>query len=180
MANDSSDDYALLNRLADECNARYRRGERPSLREYRRFVCLSTVLAAFIVSLTFSATLLDLTYEGTWSPQSVAKIASVLKAQTGGADEVMSGGVIWELQALRRPFRMISHPMALERITQERRAILEGAIVTRPPKAIILDGYTEKTYMRLSGLAEFVNARYQFKSAAAPAAFPVKLYRLRE
>jgi 4-amino-4-deoxy-L-arabinose transferase-like glycosyltransferase len=154
---------------------------RPSLREYGRFVCLSTVLAAFVVSVSFSATLLGLTYDSIWSPQSVEKIASDLKAQTGGADEVMSGGVIWELQASRRPFKMISHPLVFEYgITEEQRAMIEGAMVARPPKAIILDGYTEKTYMRVPRLAEFVNARYQFESAAGPAVFPVRLYRLKE
>ena len=76
-----------------------------------RFVCLSTVLAALVVSVSFSATQLGLRYDSIWSPQSVEKIASDLKAQTGVADEVMSGGVIWELQASRRPFQMISHPM---------------------------------------------------------------------
>ena len=34
MAADSSERYVLLNRLADEFAARYRRGERPSLQEY--------------------------------------------------------------------------------------------------------------------------------------------------
>jgi 4-amino-4-deoxy-L-arabinose transferase-like glycosyltransferase len=154
---------------------------RPSLGEYRRFVCVSTVFAAFVISVSFSAIQLGLKYDSTWSPQSVETIASDLKVQTGGADKVMSGGVIWELQASRRPFELISHPLALEhRITQEQRATIEGAIVTRPPKAIILDGYTEKTYMRIPGLAELVNARYQFESAAGPALFPVKLYRLKE
>jgi 4-amino-4-deoxy-L-arabinose transferase-like glycosyltransferase len=154
---------------------------RPSLWKYGRFVCLSSVLAAFLVSVSFSGTLLDLKYNSIWSPQSVEKMASDLRAQTGGGDEVISGGVIWELQASRRPFQMISHPMVLEyRITQEQRAVLEEAIMTRPPKAIILDGYTEKTYMRLPRLTEFVEARYQFESAAGPAVFPVRLYLLKE
>jgi len=159
-----------------------RENARPSLREYGKFVCLSIVLAAFVVSVSFSATLLGLTYDSIWSPQSVKKIASDLKTQTGGGDEVMSGGVIWELQALRRPFQMISHPLAFEyRITQKQRAMIEGAIVTRPPKTIILDGYTEMTYMRrVPRLQEFVKARYQFESAAGPAVFPVRLYRLKE
>src|SRR6516165_6915121 len=34
MAADSSERYVLLNRLADEFAARYRKGERPSLQEY--------------------------------------------------------------------------------------------------------------------------------------------------
>ncbi len=154
---------------------------RPSLREYGKFVCLSIVLAAFVVSVSFSATVLSLTYDSPWSPQSVEKIASDLKAQTGGADEVMSGGVIWELQALRRPFQMISHPMVFERpITRERKAMIETAIVTRPPKAIIMDGYTETTYMRVLRLTELIDARYQLESIAGPAAVPVRLYRLKE
>src|SRR5207247_5687236 len=34
MADDSSERFVLLNHLADEFAARYRRGERPSLQEY--------------------------------------------------------------------------------------------------------------------------------------------------
>ncbi len=154
---------------------------RPSLREYGKFVCLSSVLAAFVVSVSFSATVLGLTYDSTWSPQAVEKIAMDLRAQTGDADEVISGGVIWEFQALRRPFQMISHPMELENpLTQEQKAMIESAIVRRPPKAIILDGYTETTYARVLRLAELVDARYQFESTAGPATVPVKLYRLKE
>jgi len=157
-------------------------GERaPSLPEYRRFVCVSAVSAAFIVSITFSAIQLSLRYDSIWSPQSVETISSELKALTDRADEVMSGGVIWELQASRKPFHRISHPLQFEyRMTQEERAMIEEALMTRPPKVIILDGYTEKTYFRDPQLLEVVDAKYQFERAAGPAVFPVKLYRLRD
>jgi Dolichyl-phosphate-mannose-protein mannosyltransferase len=150
-------------------------------REYEKFVCLSTVLAALVVSVSFSAIQLSLSYDSTWSPESVEKIASDLKAQTVAADEVMSGGVIWELQASRRPFQMISHPMRLEKpLTPEQRATIDRALVTRPPKAIILDGYTETTYTHVLRLEELVNARYQLEATAGPAAVPVRLYLLKE
>jgi hypothetical protein len=153
----------------------------PSLPEYGRFVCLSVVSAAFVVSISFSAIQLGLRYDSIWSPQSVDTISSELKALTDRADEVMSGGVIWELQASRRPFHMISHPLRFEYgMTQKERAMIDGALVTRPPKAIVVDGYTEKTYFRASQLAELVDAKYQFERAAGPAVFPVKLYRLKD
>jgi hypothetical protein len=139
------------------------------------------VSAAFVVSISFSAVQLGLRYDSIWSPQSVDTISSDLKALTDRADEVMSGGVIWELQASRRPFRMISHPLQFEYgMTQEERVMIEQALLTRPPKAIVVDGYTEKTYFRAPQLAELVDARYQLERSAGPAVFPVKLYRLKD
>jgi 4-amino-4-deoxy-L-arabinose transferase-like glycosyltransferase len=155
----------------------------PPLRDYGRFVCLSIILACLVVSVSFSGTLLGLRYDSIWSPQSLDKIASDLKAQTDDHDEVMSGGVIWELQALRRPFQMITHPLNFEEsISDQQKATIEQAALARPPKAIILDGYTEKTYFRASLLMELLDKRYQFVSSAGPSVFPepVKLYRLKE
>ncbi|HEV8620721.1 MAG TPA: serine hydrolase, partial [Nitrospiraceae bacterium] len=151
---------------------------RPSLRNYGKFVRLSIVLASFVVSISFSAHLMDLTYDSTWSPQSVEKIASYLKTQTSHADEVMSGAVIWELQAQRRPFHMVSHPLGFEYgISEGKKAAIELAAATRPPKAIVLDGNTETTYMRhIPSLMELLEAKYRLLATVGPASYPIRVY----
>jgi len=155
---------------------------RPSLAGYGKFVSLSIVVASFVVSVSFSAILLDLAYDSTWSPQSVEKIASHLKAQTSDGDDVMSGAVIWEVQASRRPFHMISHPLAFEYgMSEEKKATIQLAAASHPPKAIILDGYTEKIYFRqVPSLNELLSSRYQFVTATGPPGPHVRLYRLND
>jgi hypothetical protein len=160
----------------------FMRGKVPlPFRSFGRFVACSLVLSSMVVSISFAATVLDLAYGSMWSPRSVEMIVSELRAQTGEADEVMSGGVIWEVQASRRPFQMISHPMEfLHGISEEQKAVIERAVVARPPRAIILDGYTETTFMRVPLLVELLKSRYQFVGAAGPATVSVRMYRLIE
>jgi 4-amino-4-deoxy-L-arabinose transferase-like glycosyltransferase len=159
-----------------------REKDQPALRHYGRFVCLSLVLASFVVNISFSGTLLSPTYNAEWSPELVGKIASYVKAETEPADEVISGAVIWEFQALRRPFQMISHPFELEFATADRKVAIGRAVAMRPPKVIILDGWTERLYIRqIPSLTELLAKRYRLvPMAAGPAAFEVKVYRLKE
>jgi len=126
--------------------------------------------------------LFDLPYESTWPPQSVEKIASYVKAQTRDTDEVMSGAVIWEFQASRRSFQMISHPLAFQYgMPEGKKVAIERAAMTRPPKVIVVDSYTEKIYIRqVPRLEELLHARYQFVTDAGPASQPVRVYRLAE
>jgi hypothetical protein len=140
------------------------------------------VLASFVVNASFSGTLLRPTYNAEWSPELVGKIASYVKAETTKADEVISGAVIWEFQASRRPFQMISHPFELEFATADRKAAIARAAEERPPKVIILDGWTERLYIRqIPSLSGLLSERYRLVPiAAGPAAFEVKVYRLKE
>jgi len=150
----------------------------PSLGSYAKFLGLSIVLGSFLVSVSYSADKLNLAYNSAWSPQSVENVAKFLKAHTRDGDEVMSGAVIWELQASRRPFQMISHPLGfIYGMSEEKKATITLAARTRPPKVIILDGYTEKTYMRrVPSLKELLKERYQLMTTEGPAKYPVRIY----
>ena len=156
--------------------------DQPALRHYGRFVCLSMVLASFVVNVSFSGTLLSPTYNAEYSPELVGKIASYVKAETEPADEVISGAVIWEFQASRRPFQMISHPFELEFATEDRKIAIARAAAMRPPKVIILDGWTEMLYFRhIPSLTELLDKRYRrVPMATGPSSWEVKVYRLKE
>jgi 4-amino-4-deoxy-L-arabinose transferase-like glycosyltransferase len=156
--------------------------DQPRLRDCAKFVGLSLVLASFVVNASFSGTLLRPTYNAEWSPELVGKIASYVKAETNKADEVISGAVIWEFQASRRPFQLISHPFELEFASENRKLAIGRAAAERPPKVIILDGWTERLYIRqIPSLTELLSQRYRLVPiAAGPAAFEVKVYRLKE
>lgn len=150
-----------------------------SLKEYTRFMCSFIMLGAFIFSIVYSAGKLTRSYDSNWSTEALKKISAYLKSNTSPTDTVMSGAVIWELDAQRRPFLNISHPLALGAgIPNQDLEKLERELKERPPEIIILDGVTEKTYFGLvKWLKGFLDARYLPVFEAAPARQPVRVYR---
>jgi len=152
---------------------------RPTIKGYLRFLSFSLVLGAMVLSLTYSASRLTLAYDSNWSPLALKKTSAYLRDNTQSNDTVMSGAVIWELQALRKPFLGISHPLSLEgRISEKERERLEAEIKANPPEVIILDSFTEKTYFRqVPRLRDFISLRYELVYTAEPARHPVQVYR---
>jgi len=155
---------------------------RPSLAGYRKFVTASIVWASFIVSVSYSATLLTTTYDNSWSPEVVETVASYLREHTKNQDEVMSGGVIWEFQASRKPFQTISHPLIFGRGGPEvKRLFLKAASESSPPNVIILDGYTEMLYMEnFPFLRGLLQTSYNLVLEAGPKVHAVQIYQLKE
>ena len=151
------------------------------LRRYVDFVCVSLVLASLAVNVSYSGTLLNPTYNAEWSPEAVKKIASYIRAETESTDEIISGAVIWEFHAARLPFQLVAHPFELEFAAPARKEEIARVAAVRPPKVIILDGWTERLYLRhIPSLTELIAERYQLVPiVAGPAAFDVKVYRLR-
>ncbi|MEW6571478.1 MAG: hypothetical protein AB1390_09935, partial [Nitrospirota bacterium] len=153
-----------------------------TVERYAMYSGHSLVLGAFIVSLNLSAMTMDLKYDNVWSPESVKETAAYLKAQTDVDDEILSGAVIWELQANRRPFQSISHPLKfIFSISQKEKECIIRGLRTSPPKVIILDGYTEKTYIhQIPWIAQCLETGYALGSIAGPARHPVRIYQLCE
>ena len=151
---------------------------RLTVKEYLKFISFALVLGAFALSLTYSANRLTLKYDSVWSTAAVERTAAYLKNNTSPTDTVLSGAVIWELQALRKPFLDITHPLGLEhQIPEKRRERIETAIRDHPPQVIILDGYTERTYLKqVSWLSNLLRLKYRSVHTAEPARYPVQVY----
>jgi hypothetical protein len=155
---------------------------RPLRGDYLRFVTLSIAAAALVVSISRSALLLNVAYDTPWSPESLKTIVTYLRNNTRPGDEVMSGAVIWEFQALRRPFHMISHPLVFEfPVWPEKQNEIRAAIAANPPKIIILDGFTEKSYFRqFPSIPDLLHREYQLVLTEGTKQYPVRVYRLIE
>lgn len=154
---------------------------RPSFRQYGALAVQSVVVASLVLATSHAAIKLNRRYDSVWSPAAVKQVAEYLAAETTVDAEVISGAVIWEFAGLRRPFRKISHPLAFE-TTISRHVLeeIEQALDSDPPEVIILDGYTEKTYLRNVGaLSQVLETRYDYAASAGPAAYEVRIYRLR-
>jgi len=154
---------------------------RPKLVDTAKLGSLCAVLLACVFSITYSAVSLTLSYDSPWSPEALEKTSAYLKENTRNTDTIMSGAVIWELQALRRPYLNISHPLRMESVmAEDEKERLASAILTQPPEVIVLDGYTERTYFRqLPWLSDFLESRYEMVNSVGQAKYPVIVYKLK-
>jgi len=149
---------------------------------YLRFVGLSLVVGSLLVGVSYSSLRLSASYNSVWSREAVRGAVEYLRENTVEGDEVMSGAVIWELEASLRPFQRISHPLSFRSsISRKQLDSIETGLLANPPKVIVLDGYTEQTYFRwVQSLPHLLGRRYELKATVGPARYPVRIYQRRE
>jgi 4-amino-4-deoxy-L-arabinose transferase-like glycosyltransferase len=143
-----------------------------------RAVCLSVIVGSLSLSISHSVSILDRRYNSIWSPQSLREVAALISSHSGDDEQVMSGGVIWEFTAGRRPFLMISHPLVYkDRMQEKDKQFVGKALRDFPPKIIVQDGYTEKTYFQyFPWIGGFLEQRYRVIHTARLARYPVTVY----
>jgi hypothetical protein len=137
--------------------------------------------AAAGISLDVVSQSRGLRFESIWTPRVVDEIADSLRRRGQQTDEVLSGAVMWEFHAGLQPFQRITHPLKFEfGLSAARSDTLTELIRTRPPKFIVFDGYTEKTYGAVvPALADMVKDHYQLVVSLPGGRYPVQLYQLR-
>jgi 4-amino-4-deoxy-L-arabinose transferase-like glycosyltransferase len=118
-------------------------------------------------------------FDCVWPRNILPKVARVIRENSSPGDTVMSGAVIWEYQAGRLPFAEISHPTAF-RVRLPSAEILdhlERLFVTRPPKVIVLDGYTEQSWFHvLPQLGMQMEHAYTRVAVVNGAQYPVQVF----
>lgn len=144
------------------------------------FASYSLLAASAMMWLGVSQAEIDRRFDGVWSPGTVSDVADHLDEILVPDDRVMSGGVIWEFEARREPFLLISHPLSLRANTNPaRRAEIERGLLERLPAAIVLDGYTEMTYLDISPSIEpLLETRYGPGREFTGSRYPVRVYAL--
>jgi hypothetical protein len=148
---------------------------------WRWDAAVAALLAATVaLSAAASGRLLSPAYECVWSPRTVRAVARYIAAHSAPGDRVLSGAVIWDFESGRRPLANITHPLSfLGGIDSVARTQLRAALATEPPRFVVLDGYTERTYVALlPELRELIEARYLPVGHFAGAAYPVTLLQL--
>ena len=146
------------------------------------FVGLAALVASGVLSASYGARRLTVAYDSVWSPQSVREVAGVITRCSAPQDEVLSGAVMWEFEARRRPFANISHPLTfLNSMGQATAEHIRARLSERLPKLIVLDGYTEKTYLRhLGELESLLREAYHIVGEVQGSKYPVRVYALVE
>jgi 4-amino-4-deoxy-L-arabinose transferase-like glycosyltransferase len=144
---------------------------------------LAILAGATAAGATLAARVLSPSYDCIWSPATIRSVTETVARHSAPGDEVLSGAVMWEFQAGREPFMRISHPLQfMEYLRPEHARSISARLTERPPRIIVMDGYTERTYARhLPQFGALLAERY--RPAGEPVAgsrYPVQVYVLRE
>ena len=102
-----------------------------------------------------------------------------IRRLSGPNDTLLSGGVIWSVESGRGVYANISHPLAL-RVGTTREVIdgIEHGLRDAPPKLVILDGYTERTFGAVTPtLYQVLAEDYGLVGQHIGSKYPVRLYR---
>lgn len=144
------------------------------------FVSYSLLLSTFMLWLGASQAEIRRDFGGVWPPETVSEVVAYLEEHTEAGDEIISGAVMWEFEARRHPFMLLSHPLAFRPgMSPEQQLAIEQRLQEHPPAVIILDGYTEQTYGRnLPLFAEVLDTRYRLDRVVEGSRYPVQIFRL--
>lgn len=150
------------------------------LKMFLGFIAFSLLMSSFVLSIAMSGLKMGVTFDSVWSPETVKETSNYLRINSKEDDEVISGAVIWEFESNRKPFMLQSHPAAFKAgMSEERSKEIERGLSEHPPEFIVLDGYTEKTYLkRVDKLQMIINEKYQLKKVIDGSRYPVKIYEL--
>ncbi|MGD8496016.1 MAG: glycosyltransferase family 39 protein [Gemmatimonadales bacterium] len=156
--------------------ARVHPGRQPGL--VGAFVGLTLLTGTAMLWLGTSQARIDRRFDGIWPPESVEAVAASVDEMTGPDDRVMSGAVVWEFVANREPFMRISHPLLLRKgISRQLHDTILARFEDAPPGVVILDGYTEQTYLRMvPELRPLIDRDYELVREFSGARYPVRVY----
>ncbi|HET7563614.1 MAG TPA: glycosyltransferase family 39 protein [Gemmatimonadaceae bacterium] len=149
--------------------------------ERAAYVGLILIVATFISAFTAAGRAMTVAYECVWSPRTVANVTRYIDAHSGPRDQVMSGAMIWAVTAQRPPFMMISHPLAYDRgAPPDVAARMRAALDSAPPRLIVVDGYTGRTFLSyLDPDGQLLATRYALEQTFPGSRYPVQVYALK-
>jgi len=168
---------------------------KPTNINYKKLTRISTIIskrmfqkqakALFLIILltTYVSSLYYFTpsFGGVWSPQTVQETSQYLLVNSDKNTEIMSGAVIWSLESNTKPFLNITHPLEFRAgISGKQIEKIKEQLSNDPPRFIILDGYTEQTYLRhIPEIQDAMNESYHIEKELNGSKYPVQIYELK-
>ncbi len=136
------------------------------------------IIIAFYIS---SLSLVSLSFQCVWSPNTVDEVSQYIKSHSVKEDVVLSGGMIWTLESNTRPFMNQTHPLKFLRgMRDDQIREIKIKIENEKPKFIVLDGYTEKIYLRnINNISDLINESYVLRKEVYGSEYPVKVYEIK-
>lgn len=124
---------------------------------------LILLVAITLYALPSAGYMLDRRYDSVWSPAQLSGVTRYLEQRVRPDGTVLSGANIWPIEAGRKLFGDVTHPLSLEvrpgNLTRAYRRI-GNLLRESPPDAIVLDGFTEKTYGVHWNLGDLIEGNY--------------------
>ncbi len=141
-------------------------------------IFIAIILLTVYISSLF---LISPSFDCIWSPGTVEEASRYLVTESDSNTEIISGSVIWSSETYIRPFFNITHPLALRPgISEKEKNEIETRMLTSPPQYIILDGYTEQTFIRaIPTIQDEMNTSYSMIKEINGSKYPVKIYKLK-
>jgi hypothetical protein len=136
---------------------------------------------AIIVLYISSLSLVSISFDCVYSPDTVKEISQYIKSHSIKEDAVLSGAMIWTLESNTRPFMNKTHPSGYLRKMDEDQIIQIGLEMDKEkPKFIVLDGYTEKIFLdNVNSIRNSLNESYLLVKEEDGSKYPVKVYELK-
>ncbi|MCX9085643.1 MAG: glycosyltransferase family 39 protein [Candidatus Methanoperedens sp.] len=148
-----------------------------ALKGYAVKISLITIMVLFISSLS----LINFSFGSVWSPDTVDEVSQYIRSNSVKEDVVLSGAMIWTFESNTRPFMDQNHPLRfLREMNEDQKREIEINIETEKPKFIVLDGYTEKTYIRnINNISNIINGSYVLRKEVSGSYYPVKVFEVK-
>ncbi|MBN1826594.1 MAG: glycosyltransferase family 39 protein [Candidatus Eisenbacteria bacterium] len=123
---------------------------------------LALALFGLVYSAVYARNRGGVRFHAEWSPAVVERVGREVADHSDWGETVLSGAVIWEYLADRRPFHGIDHPLSLQSQEPYNERHLEVFEIFRrkPPAVVVIDGQTEKTYFRAPGLEALIRSTW--------------------
>lgn len=141
----------------------------------RELTLVPAVFIAAVLSIAVSGTKIGPSYDCVWSPAALKKMNSLLVQENLAEGQVLSGAMIWQLQAQSASFLAVAHPTEF---LKKHWNGFEKLFEAKPPEIIVLDGYTErKFYKYWSFLNEKITGEYNPIAEISGSRYPIVVYK---
>jgi hypothetical protein len=141
------------------------------------------IIVLIILASTFLSSIfyVEPSFGSSWPPETVKVVSEFVILDSNPSDELMSGGVIWAFESDTRPFLDITHPLGFRGgMTDEEIKEVENQLLQEPPRYIILDGYTEQTFVKhVPMVGEEINNSFSIEKEIFDPKHKVTIYKLK-
>ena len=144
----------------------------------RSFVRFYIIIVAFVITGAYSGRYIGPQYNSVWSPQTLKQVNQVLQDNSEVRDQVLSGASIWGLEQYLYPFLGKTHPTEF---LKQAWPDFEKQFQENRPRFIIVDGYTEKKFVRFWDIIDRdIRLNYTEIARFSGSLYPVIIYKLND
>lgn len=141
----------------------------------RESVLVPAIFMAGVISVAVSGTKIGPSYDCIWSLTSLEKMKAQLSRENPPDGQVLSGAMIWQLQAHTPAYLDMAHPTEF---LKKRWQNFETLFDEKPPAMIVIDGYTERKFQKYwRFISAKIASEYDSIASIPGSKYPIVLYK---